>query len=376
MSFEAQLLGDVERASATGSADYRAMLLRRITDLFIVESDHYSDEKIALFDDIIGRLALDIEISARALLALRLAPIPHAPPKTIRALAFDDAIEVARPVLTQSERLDEPTLVEAAKKKGQEHLLAISRRRSLSEAVTDVLVARGDHLVLLSTAENCGARFSQSGYTVLVRRAEGDDQLAACGGLRPDLPRQLLKVLLTTASERVRAKLAKERPDAPSQVRQAVDEATRRIEAEILDESAEPVEISAQVESLHRSGELNGNVVQAFADKRRFADVAAALALMCRLPVAFVAQALRQERIETVLILARSVGLPWSTVKAILTLRGPSEGAPAERLAKYLAGFERLSPAAAKEIVGFYRARENGKASRAHDAGRSVGARN
>ena len=133
------------------------MLLRRVTDLFIVGANRYSDEEIAAFDDIIGRLAVEIEISARALLAVRLAPIANAPPKTIRALAFDDFIEVARPILIQSERLDDPTLVENAKNKGQEHLLAISQRRVLSEAVTDVLVARGDQQVVLSTAENRGA---------------------------------------------------------------------------------------------------------------------------------------------------------------------------------------------------------------------------
>ncbi len=137
------------------------MLLRRVTDLFIVGANRYSDEEIAAFDDIIGRLAVEIEISARALLAVRLAPIANAPPKTIRALAFDDSIEVARPILIQSERLDDPTLVENAKNKGQEHLLAISQRRVLSEAVTDVLVARGDQQVVLSTAENRGARILQ-----------------------------------------------------------------------------------------------------------------------------------------------------------------------------------------------------------------------
>ena len=41
-----------------------------------------------------------IETSAKALLANRLAPIDCAPPLTIRALAFDDLIEVAAPVLS------------------------------------------------------------------------------------------------------------------------------------------------------------------------------------------------------------------------------------------------------------------------------------
>ena len=76
----------------------------------------------------------------------------------MRALAFDNAIDVAGPILIKSEQLDDPTLVENASEKSQEHLLAISRRRSLSESVTDVLVTRGDQQVLLSAVGNEGAK--------------------------------------------------------------------------------------------------------------------------------------------------------------------------------------------------------------------------
>ena len=56
------------------------------------------------------------------------------------------------------EFLDDETLIEGAKTKGQEHLLAISQRTRLSEGVTDVLVERGNQKVIISTAANAGAR--------------------------------------------------------------------------------------------------------------------------------------------------------------------------------------------------------------------------
>ncbi|MGA7099650.1 MAG: DUF2336 domain-containing protein [Pseudolabrys sp.] len=55
-------------------------------------------------------------------------------------LACDDAIEVASPVLAQAEALDIGTLIECARTKNQEHLLAISRRKTLPENLTEVLV--------------------------------------------------------------------------------------------------------------------------------------------------------------------------------------------------------------------------------------------
>ena len=56
------------------------------------------------------------------------------------------------------------SLVENAKTKSQEHLLAITKRKSLAETVTDVLVERGDRDVALSVAQNAGAKFSETGY--------------------------------------------------------------------------------------------------------------------------------------------------------------------------------------------------------------------
>ena len=139
-------------------------MLRHLTDLFLVGSDQYSDEEIDLIDDVFVRLVTTIEDSSRALLAIRLGPVSSAPPKILRLLACDDAIEVASPVLTQAERLDTETLIECARTKIRNICLRYPRRKTLPEALTDVLVERGDQQVVLSTAKNAGARFSGNGF--------------------------------------------------------------------------------------------------------------------------------------------------------------------------------------------------------------------
>src|SRR6202007_3369473 len=133
-------------------------------DLFVLGSARYSGEQIALFDDVMSRLLEQVEVSARAAFGHRLATNIKAPPKVMRGLALDNAIEVAGPVLTHSEHVDEGTLVESARTKSQDHLLAIARRKVLSENVTDVLVDRGNHEVTLTAANNPGAAFSDFGY--------------------------------------------------------------------------------------------------------------------------------------------------------------------------------------------------------------------
>ena len=83
--------------------------------------------------------------------------------------------------------IDEPTLVEIARMKGQMHLLAMSERPTLSTRSTDVIVRRGDREVVRRVAGNAGAHFSQAGYSALIRRAGEDGVLALAVGQRDDL---------------------------------------------------------------------------------------------------------------------------------------------------------------------------------------------
>jgi uncharacterized protein (DUF2336 family) len=172
------LIDELEDAIASGSPEKRLDSLWRVIDLFTDGAGRYSDEQIALFDGVILRLAAEIEAKARAKLARRLASVARAPVKVIRSLAFDDDTSVACPVLSRSERLEDADLIATAAAKSQDHLHAIAQRTSLSAAVTDVLVDRGDRQVVRSVAKNAGARFSVAGFGKLVARARGDETLA------------------------------------------------------------------------------------------------------------------------------------------------------------------------------------------------------
>src|SRR5262249_27142485 len=114
MSATLSLIDELERALAAGSNAQRIEMLSRVTDLFLASASRYSADQINIFDEVIAKLARAIEAKARAKLAIRLAPVSNAPQGVIRMLAFDDDIEVARPVLRESERLNEADLLRSA----------------------------------------------------------------------------------------------------------------------------------------------------------------------------------------------------------------------------------------------------------------------
>ena len=349
------LLDELQATLAHGTVARRVETLRRVTDLFIDGAVDLSNEQIGLFDDVFQCLMHQIETSAKVLLANRLAPVDTAPPLTIRTLAFDDLIEVAAPVLSQSERLDDDTLIETARSKSQAHLMAISTRRVLSGAVTDVLVLRGNDEVIQSTISNPGAEFSERGFTRLIDRAEGDDDLATCIGLRPTMPRHLYLKLIAKASETVRARLEAANPRQAGDVPTAVREATRRARTAPSAITRDTAIAHALVKSLYEDGRLDEYQVAAFAEAGKFDEANAALAALANVSVSTAENMMVETRAEGVMILAKVSGMSWSTVKAIINMRDDLSGMERADLLGCKATYERLRPSTAQQVLRFHR---------------------
>jgi uncharacterized protein (DUF2336 family) len=348
------VIPELERAIANGSPQQRVEMLMQIADLFVGNSPRYTEVEINLFDEIITRLATEIETSVRSLLAQRLAPIANAPANIMRILASDDEIKVAYPVLAQSNRVDDALLVQCARSKSQDHLLAISRRKTLSEVVTDVLVERGNKQVVLSTANNRGARFSEASFCRLIKRSDGDDTLAACVGPRPDIPQPLLLVLLETASELVRAKLIAENQHSRPDIQHAVAKATNGFRDTAHAHSSTHADTQVMIRSIKDSGQLVDDTIRKLSEDKKSEEITAALAQICDVSVDVIQREMLQDKPETILILAKAAKLSWPTTKALLS--SCRQGRLSSReIEQCLASFERLNFATAQRIVEFYK---------------------
>jgi uncharacterized protein (DUF2336 family) len=308
-----------------------------------------------LFDGVFNHLIADVDISARAMLAERLRGVAKAPAGLMRTLAFDDAISVAGPVLASSTRLDNETLVETALTKSQDHLLAISQRETLVETVTDVLVERGNRDVALSVARNAGAMISQTGYLRLVKRSEGDDELAESVGSRVEIPRQHFLKLLTTASKAVRLALQAEHPEITTEIGHAVAEAAAAIQVKAATASRDYGAARALVKSLRESNNLSEIEVDGFARAGKFEETAVALAVMCRLSVEAVERAMVMDREEGILIVAKAIDMSWPTARAVLNLCAGKGGIAPGTLERCHSLFNNMKRETALQVVQYQR---------------------
>jgi uncharacterized protein (DUF2336 family) len=356
MSASASLIPELENVIQHGTLEKRAMTIKRIANLFVDGSPHYNEDHVGLFDDVLCRLVVEIEAKARAEMSKSLAPIANAPSELMRRLAHDDDIAVAGPVIAQSARLKEIDLVDLAKTKGQAHLVAIAGRGGIGEAVTDVLVRRGDTEVMRNVADNQSARLSEGGFSALVRRSEGDGDLAERVGARPDIPAHLFRDLLVRATTVVQQRLlAHAKPETQAEIQRVLDKIARE-----LSRSAPTRDYSAAqriVLALHQAGNLGETELANFAKDKRFEETVAALSLLCGVPIETADRLMSGDRPDPILILCKAAGYGWPTARAIIIARAGGKGSSSQALDEAFANFEKLSPSTAQRVVRFWQVR-------------------
>ena len=327
------------------------------TDLMI--AGRYSDDEIWTFGEVIGRLADEIEVAARAQLAKRLASFDNAPVNIIHKLAFDDEIDVAGPILRESERLEPYALVANVCTKSQTHMLAISKRKSIEESVTDVLVTRGNQEVVNSVATNNGARLSDFGFLHMIQRAEGDSILAEQLGLRKDIPRHVFQQLIAKASDDVRKRLERERPDMVEQIQSSVTDVAGELQSKFGPVSRSYFVAKRVVATQHRQGNLNENSISGYARSHKIEEVTIGLSLLCSLPGDVIERALLDRNRETLLILAKALDFSWATTMALLFLGAKDHRITAQDLKDLESEFGRLNVETSRSVLEFYQSRKN-----------------
>ncbi len=357
MSQSKTFLRDLDDAVSRGTSDSCVRALWHATDLLI--AGRYSDDEIWTFGEVIGRLADEIEVAARAQLAERLARNDVAPVNIIQKLAFDDSIDVAGPVLRESTRLDDNALVANAQTKSQPHLLAISQRTSLDDTVTDVLVTRGNQEVVNSVARNGGARFSGFGFLHMIKRAEGDSILAEQLGLRNDIPRHLFQQLISKASADVKKRLEHERPEMIDQLQATVTDVTGALQSKLGPVSRSYYVAKRVVSTQHQHGNLNESSIYDYARSHKIDEVTIGLSLLCSLPGDVIERALMDKNREMVLVLTKALGFSWPTTMALLFLGAKDHRITAQDLNDMEREFSRLNLETSRSVLKFYQTRKN-----------------
>jgi uncharacterized protein (DUF2336 family) len=335
----------------------RTEAARRIAELFFQDAAILRPRQVELLDEILIDLVPKAELITRAELAERLSLFDNAPRVLVGRLARENELLVAGPLLRRSPVLDERALLEIAEAKGQGHLLAMAERPLLSPDLTDVMLRRGDRDVVRRTAGNNGAEFSETGYSELIKRASQDGVLTITVGQRNDLSDERLKQLLAGSLDVVRRRLFDVvKPERQDAIKQTMAELTG--DPERFESKRDFVPAQRTILALHRAGNLTEAALLNFAKAYRYEESVAALSAMSGVKIMILDNLISGDRHDPILIVGKTVGLEWATVRALLLLRlGPNRMLSPADLEAARMNFSRLMPSTAERVVGFWKTR-------------------
>lgn len=351
------LLQEINEAISQGSPESCARAVWHATDLLIAGS--YTEDEVWTFGEVIGRLADEIELAARSALAKKLAHTSKAPINVVKKFAFDDSIGVAGPILQHSERIDTRTLVANARTKSQAHLLAMAKRSNVPAVLTDELVTRGNQEVVRSVASNNGARISDFGFLHMIKRSDGDSILAERLGLRKEIPRHMFHQLIAKASDDVRLKLGRERPELVDQIQNSVTDVTGVLHSKFGPASKAYFDAKKVVTARFQYGGLDESGILEYARAHKIEEATVALSLLCSISVEVVERALVDAGGELTLILAKALGFGWETAMALLFLGAKDHRISAGRLDDMKEQYARLNVETSRNVLRHYQSRKS-----------------
>lgn len=361
MQNQLEHLENLARLAKEASTEGRQELLRQVTNLFMESPEALSQTEIEYFGDIMGRLVFELEMKVRQHLAETISGVGAAPLDLVKRLA-NDAIEVARPVLMKSGILKDADLIEIVKNCGQEHLLAVSKRATVSEKVADALVEKGDEKVLGSLAGNAGAAISRGALEKMVARSEGSESIQEPLVKRADLPPDLVQKMFSFVSDALREHiLATGAGIDASQVDGWLAETKSWLGSDGVSGETTPAEkFILRKEQLNQ---LNTAMLVKLMREGKIAEFVAGLARLARIDLSTARQTVFDPSGQRLAVVCKALAIDNDTFAELVDLTNTKNVRSREDKIALVGVYGRITPETAQRAMRFLRTRQKLKKS-------------
>lgn len=355
-------LPDLIALAEEGSSEKRRALLRELTEHFFGSPDRTATED-TLYGAVLAKLADDMETAVRAELSSRFANTPDAPHALIRRLANDEAA-VAGAVLAHSPVLTDEDLLGVVRNHGQDHLRAVSARPSVSEAISEVIVERGDDETLGTLLRNDGARLSRKASEAAVERAKINPALHDATVSRAGLPADLLNDMYFVVEARLRNQILEQNARMDPALLDAALAAGRARVA--TDDGALPADYSeclAYVEELKAAGQLTPQMLARFLRSGGRTSFLIALAQLSDIDFHTARQIVDRRELDALAVVCKAADLDRALFLTYAVVLLNDDGDAMAKAHSYARMYAELSREAALRTLRFWRMRRGAQAA-------------
>ncbi len=355
MSTEAGRLRELVDLAQEGSSERRRDLLRGLTDAFF-SRDAHAPAELALFDQVLGQLADEMEVAVRAELSGRISARPDAPGRLLRRLASDE-IDVARPVLSGA-ALSETDLIAVARSQGQDHLQVISQRPRLSSALSDVIVERGDEETLSVLIGNDGADLSREAHEILVDKASDSPRLQEGLVSRRSLPVDLLNEIYFVAEARIREQiLARNAAIDPAELERALESGRKRLAAQDGALPADYAQAEVDIQRMAANNELGPRTLAALLRGRQTTRFLVALSQLASVDFHTARRIVERRELDALAVICKAAGFEPSLFLTFAVLILDSDGDAMTKARQYGQLYNDLPLEVAQRTIRFWQLR-------------------
>jgi len=357
MSANTSRLEDLVSLASETSSEKRRELLEGVTGMFLEAPEHFNDQEVDLFGEILGRVALEVEEQVRIRLSEQLSNVETAPKTLVLQLA-NDVIEVAAPQLLRSSVLKDLDLVNIVKAKGTDHQAAVAGREEVSEEVADALVETGAEQVLVAVAENAGVQLSRDAKKVLVSKSETIESLHKPLVNRGDIDADLKHEMYWWVSSALRDHIVSETGADDAVVEEMLRSSTT-VMAERARHAANMSKAEREIQQASELGHLNQNLMVQLLRQGEREKFLYAFSYLTDLDIKTTMQILADPGMEAVAIACRAMNFDLSTFSAIVLLRNSESGNQrgGNEVASLLDAYMKLPEQSAKRAMRFWRLR-------------------
>jgi len=344
----------VNLANESGS-DQRRNLLSEITSIFLEDTGSYSDLENQYFGDIMSKVAFDLEREVREELANCLASENSAPRDLIMRLAQDD-ISVAKPIIEGSSILNDDDLVEIAKTKSQDHLMAMTRRCDISETVTEALVSHGSDQVLEGVVKNTGARISHTTMARVVERSQDNEKIQAPLIERPDLPFEMMQGMFDQVSMALKQKILKQTKEiAPEKLDEMLSSVRAKFDRKGKVRKRVLSKPELFVQDLEDKGKLKEGILVTLIRSNKFPEFLLAFGKLTDIDLATAKRLVQDTSGEGLAVACKANQFDRSTFSSILLALSQENSRSIDETYKLINLYDRIELPVAQRTLRFWR---------------------
>lgn len=331
----------------------RAELISIITTLFGMDLSVRESELVA---DVLIVLMRQAEQDLRRALSEKLSTMDNVPLRLILQISNDE-IDIAAPVLRQSNILGELDLIYIIKSKDSRYWREIAARRELSDQVMNILADTRDFNTALALAENEGIKLTEHVLGVLADLARESEAIAAPLLRRDEVTHDLAANLYRFVGQEIKQYIAEHHGVEARGLAEAIDEIVLEfVDAEEEEQLAPPPSTLKMAERLKQKGLLNVNTMLGMLKRGQMQSFVAMFTEYTGLSTDTTVSILRQSSGQGLAVTCRAFDISKQEFISLYLLsnrlRNGGKMVDLKDITRAISYYDRIQPAIAKSIVG------------------------